>query len=148
MEAVERLSQQLPPGVIDGDHSLSSELEAELLKDILDEQAQRLIEDRTYTRIETLDSGTDEDGTSYIRITITGPLLSTYLAHYLLMQRVHEHSAAEHGGQGGEGGKVAELQAQVAALQNQLRSAGSAEGGRRGPPRGRKRGGRAATGRR
>lgn len=137
VETIERLSGNLPEGAADLDHAIECELMTSLLQSVMDEETKKFIEERTSTKIELKDQHYDNTEERYTVLQITGPLLSTYLAHFLVMQRVHEHKVAEDNrmselqDEDKKAAEVAELKAQVARLQEQLRNADKGEKSRR-----------------
>jgi len=133
LEVIGELVRQLPTGSADVDHQFSCELATDSLRDVMDDETQRYIEQRTSTTI-VLKEAAGDDGAAYTSIMFTGPVLSTYFAHFLLMQRVHEQRRAQEEEEAAAGEAedvdVAELKAQVARLQAQLETrTGKGKGG-------------------
>lgn len=133
LECIGELVRQLPTGSADMDHQFSCELQTDSLMAVMDDETQRYIEQRTSATIALKDAPGD-DGAAFTSIMFTGPVLSTYFAHFLLMQRVHEHRRAQEEEEAATGEAqdvdVAELKAQVARLQAQLENrTGKGKGG-------------------
>jgi len=125
LEALDATNRKLPAGAATMAHALSCELQSEVVQDVIDPETQRYIEEKTGTEI----AMEDRDG-GFLYISFTGPLFSTYLAHSILMMRVHEARLAKEKEEeekeqarladGASQDDVAELKAQVERLQAQL----------------------------
>jgi len=97
----------------------------------------RFIEDRTATRI-VMEPAADDSGLLSFRVS--GPLLSTYFAHFLIMKKYHEDEkkkkAAEEAAVEAQPSNVNDLKDQIAKLQAQLAAAQGSPAGTpaAGPP--------------
>merc|ERR1719476_406481 len=109
------MTSTFPPGSVEQEHSIQFEMPA----GEFDEEVRRFVEDRTGTHLSINEAIPDDPDQRYELIQIVGPLLSIYLAHFLIMQQIHDRRAAESASQ--DAPDVSLLRAQVEQLQQQLR---------------------------
>lgn len=124
LDAMGGLARDFQEGSLDLDHAISCELPRADVNGLLGPRHEHLafLQQQTGTMIEL----TEVD--SFCKILIMGPLLATYLAHFLLMKKFHDNNAPL---PDVDGDRVEELKAQLAELQNQLENVqrGAAAGG-------------------
>merc|ERR1719330_149986 len=122
LDAMRDLSFEFPPGATDLDHAISCELSRQDVDGLLGQRNEHahFLQRQTGTNLDI----SENDG--FCKILITGPLLNTYLAHFILMKKLHDNMAPR---PQAANAKVADLQAQLAALQSQIESV--KRGGRR-----------------
>eukprot|EP00928_Gymnodinium_smaydae_P002442 TRINITY_DN10867_c0_g1_i1.p1 TRINITY_DN10867_c0_g1~~TRINITY_DN10867_c0_g1_i1.p1 ORF type:complete len:453 (-),score=83.51 TRINITY_DN10867_c0_g1_i1:127-1485(-) len=151
-DILQSLPSEFPDGTLDMDHAIRCELPNERVGALIGRgrgYAQH-VEKSTGATVEFKEGHTQEDGTRYRTILISGPLLSVYAAHMMLMKKYHDkdledqmrardagsgaranNGRAPRGG-GGGGGSVdaSDLHLQIAQLEEQLRDAkNNARGG-------------------
>jgi len=104
-------------GALDLSHALNVMLPANEAPSV---EFKQFVEDRTHTKMTI----TETEDLNSVEVMIVGPLLETYLAHFLVMQQVHEMRARQEAEQqqheNAAGADVEALRAQVEALQKQL----------------------------
>lgn len=119
LEAMGTLSFEFPEGGLELDHAISCELARDDVDGLLGMRNEHLpfLQRQTGTTIEL------SECESFCKILITGPLLNTYFAHFMLMKKFHDNHVHPSQVAQGENDRVEELKQQVAALQSQLESA-------------------------
>merc|ERR1719401_76562 len=114
-QAMDSLAPIFPQGTLELDHAVACELPRESVQQIFGPGRSFLqeLKDKTLTEVETTDQG------DFVKIMITGRLVRTYAAHFLIMKRYHDINAppAEPNVDALQA-KVRELQAQLAIVKN------------------------------
>merc|ERR1712060_839192 len=134
------LARTFPPGALDMAHAINCELPKRRIGTLIGTKGARVdqIEKDTGAHISVADPPPGKEQ-EHRTMNITGPLISVYAAHMMMMRQYHEAERKEQDREREErerrnnGGlsdrKVDELQSQLAALQRQLEDARRGGGG-------------------
>merc|ERR1712039_332819 len=131
------MGKKISPDRLEIPHAINCELPNKRCGSLIGRKGETVmnVERQTGTKIDFNEAPT---GQEYRVVAITGPLLSCYAAHLMLMKEYHdaeqkeeeeERRAAAASGGGSTEDKVAELQNQLAALQRQLDAQKTGGGG-------------------
>jgi len=131
-EALLRLASEFPPGATEMDHAISCDLPNNRVGALIGRKGEHVmaVERQTGAKI-AFEEGRREQDVEYRTITITGPLLSVYNAHMILMKTYHEKEIEELAKEERarapprdeqKSGDLDSLQAQIMALEGQLQA--------------------------
>lgn len=132
-----RLADRMNPEYLTFDYCITCSLPSAKCGALIGRGGQHVgeVQKETGAVIEISKKDPNEGPDAHRTITITGPLLSVYGAHLLLMRHYNEEEAHYQAAQQREPGRIEEMKRQLAALQDELErvQGGGGRAGGRGP---------------